>query len=117
MPDIFFPRDGHDMGVVVFLEPPPQRPVVPIDTIPCHPGGGDARVEGALQHLLRQLRLSRKEELRGNPRALAARCVVGPLFGEIEFTIEHNMALGTRIGHKYPNLAIFHAAGCPTILA
>jgi hypothetical protein len=116
-PDIFFPRDGQDIGVVVFLQPQAQRPIIPIDTLPCHPGGGDTCVEGAFQHLLRELWLGRKGALRRNPRALAACDVVGPLFGEIEFTIEYDMALRTRIGQKYPNLAIFYAAGCSTLLA
>ena len=66
-------------------------------------------VKGPLQHLLRQLRLGRKEALGGNACALAARFVVGPFFGEIQLTIEHDMAMGTRIGQKHPNLAIFHA--------
>jgi len=74
-------------------------------------------VKGTLQHLLRQLRLGRKEALRGNAGALAARGVVGPFCGEIEFPIKHEMTLGRRIGHKHPKLAIFHTAGCPTILA
>src|SRR5712691_9082627 len=87
-PDIFFSRDGQNIGVAVFLQPPPQRPIIPIDTITRHPGSWDARVEGALQHLLRQLRLGREGTLHRNPRALTARCVVGPLFGEIEFPIE-----------------------------
>jgi hypothetical protein len=74
-------------------------------------------VKGTLQHLLRQLRLGRKEALRGNACTLAARCVVGPFLGEIELTIEHDMALGTRIGQKHSNLAIFNAPCCPAILA
>ena len=74
-------------------------------------------VKGPLPHLLRQLRLRRKAALRRNACALTARGVVGPLFREIEFPIEQKMALGSRIGHKHPNLAIFNTAGCPTILA
>ncbi len=105
------------MGVVVFLQPQPQRPIISIDTIPRHPGSWNARVEGALEHLLRQLRLGGKGALLRNPRALAARCVVGPRFGEREFTIEQDMALGARLGHKHPNLAMFHASGGPALLA
>jgi hypothetical protein len=63
-PDIFFARDGQHIGVAVFLQPQPQRPMIAIDTITRHPGRWDACVEGALQHLLRQLRLGRKEALR-----------------------------------------------------
>jgi hypothetical protein len=33
-PDIFFPRDGQDMGVLVFLHPQPQRPSISLDTSP-----------------------------------------------------------------------------------
>src|SRR5882724_858663 len=105
------------MGVVVCFSPHPQRPVVPIDTLPCHPGGGDARVEGALQHLLRSRWLGRQETLRGNPRALAARWVVGPLLGERACTIEPHRALGTRLGRQYPHWAMCHAACCPPLLA
>jgi hypothetical protein len=74
-------------------------------------------VKGPLQHLLRELRLGRKEALGGNACALAARYVVSPFFGEIDLTIEQDMAMGTRIGQKHPNLAIVHATGCPAILA
>src|SRR5262249_16486996 len=116
-PDIFFSRDGQDMGVVVCLQPQPQRPMVPIDTLASHPRAWDPHVKGTLQHLLRQLRLGRQEARRWNPRTLAARGVVGPLFGEIEGPIEHEMTLGTRIGHKHPHLAIFHPPCCPTLLA
>ena len=116
-PDIFFLRDGQDLGVVVFLQPHAQRPIIPIDTLPCHPGGVDTCVESAFQHLLRELWLGRKGVLRRNPRALAACDVVGPLCGEIEFTIESDMALRARRGQKYPNVAICSAAGCSTLLA
>jgi hypothetical protein len=74
-------------------------------------------VKGPLQHLLRQLRLGRKAALRGKACALAARGVVGPFCGEGKFPIKPEMTLGSRIGHKHANLAIFHTAGCPTILA
>jgi hypothetical protein len=74
-------------------------------------------VKGPLQHLLRQVRLRRKAALRGNACALTARGVVGPLLRELEFPIEQKMALVSRIGHKHPHLAIFHTAGCPTLLA
>ena len=47
-PAIFFPRDGHDMGVRLFLQPHPQLPILPLDALPRHPGGWDARGEGAL---------------------------------------------------------------------
>ena len=40
-----------------------------------------------------------------------------PLLGQIEFPIQQEMVLGTRIGQKHPNLAVFHAAGGPAILA
>jgi len=116
-PDIFFSRDGQDMGVVVCLPPPPQRPIVPLDTLSCHPRGWDARVQGTLEPLLRQLRRGRQEALRWHPRTLAARGVVGPLCGEREGPIEHARTLGTRIGQKHPNLALFNTACCPTLWA
>ena len=48
-PDICFPRDGQDMGVLgVASNHSRSRPIIPIDAIPRHPGGRDARVEGAL---------------------------------------------------------------------
>src|SRR5437867_2305520 len=66
-PDIFFPRDGQAMGVVVFFQPQSQRPILPIDTLPRDPSGWDALVEGALQHLLRQLGLGGKGALLWHP--------------------------------------------------
>ena len=117
MPDICFPRDGQDMGVLVFLQPHPQLPVIPIDAIPRHPGGRDARIEGALQHLLRQLWFGRKDTLRRDPCALAACLVVGPFFGHIEVTIKQDMTLGTRIGQEHPNLTILNATRCAALLA
>ncbi len=116
-PDICFPRDGQDMGVVVFLQLQPPRPIVPLPTLPRDPGGWNARVAGALQHLLRQLGLGRTGALRRHPRALATRFLGGPLFGERECTIQHEMALRTRRGQKYPDVAMFHAARCAALLA
>ena len=43
------------MGVLLVLSPHPQLPILSLDALPRHPGGRDARVEGALEHLLRQL--------------------------------------------------------------
>ena len=105
------------MGLGLFLQPYPQRPMIPIDAIPRHPGGRDARVEGTFQHLPRQLRLGRTYALLRNPRALASRLVACPLVGQIEFTIKQDVALGTCIGHKHPNLAMLNAARCAALLA
>ena len=113
--DLCFSRVGHNMRVAVFLQPQPQRPMVPIDTLPCDPGSWDARIDGALQHLLPQLWLGRKEALRWHPRALVARCVSGPLCGEIAFPIEPDLALGTRRGQKHPNLPICHRRRLPCL--
>src|SRR5713101_555517 len=89
------------MRVSLLFEPHPQSSIIAIDTLPRHPGGGHARVEGALQHLPCQLRLGREGPLWRNPRALTALLVVGPLLGQIEFTIKQDVALGTCIGHKH----------------
>jgi hypothetical protein len=62
--------------------------MIAVDTLPRHPSGRDARVEGALQHLLRQLRFGRKGPLRWYPCALASCLIVGPFFRHIEVTIQ-----------------------------
>src|SRR5262249_8467926 len=116
-PDIFFPRDGQDMGVLMFLQPHPPLPMIPIDAIPCHPSGWDARVEGALEPLLRQLGFGRKGILRWYPGARAAALVVGPCFGHIEVTIKQDVPLGTCIGQEHPNLTMLNAPRCAAILA
>src|SRR5882672_1037740 len=91
--------------------------MVPIDTLPRHPGGWDARVKGTLQHLLRAWRFGRTEALGGNACALAARYVVGPFLRESARTIEQDMAMGPRRGQTHPKLAIVHATGCPALVA
>src|SRR5262245_54862801 len=116
-PDIFFPRDGQDMGVLMFLQPHPQLPIITIDAIPRPPGGWDPRAEGAPAHLLRQLRCGRKGMLRWHPGPRAAALVVGPFLGHIEVTIKQDVPPGTRIGQEHPNLTILNAPRCAAILA
>ncbi len=99
----------------------PPTPAVatdgPPNTLPRDPGSGDARVEGTREHLLRQRWLGRTGALRRHPRSLTTRFVVSPLCGEIACTIQPERALGSRMGHQDPNVAIVHTAGCPALLA
>ena len=116
-PDICLPRDGPDMGVLMCLPPQPQVPMLPIDALPRHPGGRDARVAGALQPLLRQRWCGRTGTRRGHPGALAAALVLAPCFGHLEGTIKQDGPLGTRRGQEHPNLTMRNAPRCAALLA
>jgi hypothetical protein len=79
-PDLRFPRDGHDIGVGLLFQPPPQSPIIALDGIACHPRGKLPHIEGPLEHLTRQVRCRGKQLLGGYPSVRATRTIVCPYF-------------------------------------
>src|SRR5262249_46236506 len=77
-PDLCFPRDSHDRGVVLLFQPHPQPPIIPIDAGACSPRGGHPRLEGPLEHVTRQWRFRGKKRLGWYPSVLATRTGVCP---------------------------------------
>ena len=90
--------------------------MIPVHTLPRHPGGRHGRVQRPRQHLPCQLRLGGTGALRWNAGALATSHVVSPRLGEIQFSIQQDVPLRTCIGQKYPNLGILHATCRPALL-
>ena len=105
------------MRSVVLLEPDAQPAVVAIDLVAQHPGDRHPGREGTLDHALRQLRLGgERDGLRHGGRG-AALPVVGPLLGQIQFTVDQGMALATGIGQENTDLTVLDPSRSPRILA
>src|SRR5262245_18862856 len=115
-PDILFPRDRHNIGMILLFQPHSQLPIIAIDAIAGHPRGGHTRLEGALEHLTRQLRFGGKKLLGWYPSVLATCTVICPGFRQIEGAIKQRVAVHTRVGQKHADLAILHSAGGAAIL-
>src|SRR5919205_3190653 len=115
-PHILLARDGQDIGLCAPLQPHPQAPIIPIDTIARDPGCWHLRVESVLEHLARQLRLRGKRVLLRYASALTALAIIYPVFGQIECTIQQGMAPATGIGQEHPDLAVLDPPCCATIL-
>src|SRR5262249_34475347 len=87
------------------------------DTIARHPGQHYARLERALQHLLRQSPFGSKSTVVGNARAATAVAILSPFFWQIELAIEQCMAEAWGVGQKDADLAVLNLACCAAILA
>jgi hypothetical protein len=115
-PDILLARDGQDICLYALLQPYPQAPIIPLNTIARDPGCWHLRVESVLEHLARQVRLRGKRVLLRYASALTALAIIYPVFGPIEGTIQQGMTPATGIGQEHPDLAVLNPPCCATIL-
>ena len=66
---------------------------------------------------LGQLRLGGKAPILRDARPLAAAPIGGPLLGQIQLTVQQDMAQRTGIAQKHGDLAMVHLTRCPAVLA
>ena len=71
-------RDGEHIGHPAVLEHATQSPDLAVGLVTGDPPGGDAGIEGAGEHALRELGLGREPDLLANPGLGAAHAVGGP---------------------------------------
>jgi hypothetical protein len=108
---------GQHKRLLLVLQPALQTRISAIDLIACHPRPEHTGRPHTGQHALCQLRLGHKRCLIGNACLLTVRGIVCPTPWEVEFTVNEGPALGTGIGHKHTDLAVFDATRRARVLS
>ncbi len=116
-PDLCLARHRQGIGRGLAFQPPAPPLIIPRHAVACHLRGRHAGRDGTGPQLTGQRRLGGNGPIRRDSRLLAARSVVRPLLGQIQFTIQQRMAQRTGIAHKHADLAVLHVADRPSLLA
>ncbi len=109
-------RNGQGVGVALLLQEDAQVGAMSVDGISHHPANGQTSRLGTLHHAPSQFGFGLEADVRGEVNGLSAWQIVAPLFGQIQFAVDHGMSPGGHVGEKDAHLAIFDAPGGPAIL-